>query len=186
MTDQEREYLYDESLVLRIQLGESSAFDELVSRWQDRLWRCARMQTGDDTSAWDVLQETWLAVINKIRRLDNPRAFPVWVYRILISSAVDRQRRRGREARHREKLASESSQTSASNDAIPGDTVQRLSSALATLSPEHLTVINLYYSGGLSVKDIAETLDVPEGTIKSRLHQARRELREQLRGETNE
>ena len=73
MTDQEREYLYDESLVLRIQLGESTAFDELVTRWQDRLWRCARLQTGDDASAWDVLQETWLAVINKIRRLDNPR-----------------------------------------------------------------------------------------------------------------
>ena len=186
MNRQEREHLYDESLVVRVQLGEPAAFDELVGRWQQRLWRCARLQTGNDAAAWDVVQETWVTVINKIRKLDNPRSFPAWVYRIVSSSAANWRRRRDRDRRLQNRLASEASQRGNSQDAPSLDAAGRLDAALKSLSPGHLAVVSLHYCEGFNIKYIAEILHVPAGTVKSRLYHARQRLQERLGGDWNE
>jgi len=86
------ERIIDEMLVLRCQDGDRRAFDELVGRWQERLWRHARVLTGDDDADWDALQETWLAVVNGLKRLNDPAAFPRWAYKIgggILNFAVE-------------------------------------------------------------------------------------------------
>lgn len=84
-----KQQVYDELLVLRSQDGEASAMDELVRRWQKKLRRHARYLTAGDEAAWDMTQETWMAVVRGIRRLDDPATFKTWVYRILVHKCAD-------------------------------------------------------------------------------------------------
>jgi RNA polymerase sigma-70 factor (ECF subfamily) len=185
MSDQERQWLEEQALVLRAQLGDSAALGCLVARWQDRLWRTARRLTGDDAAAWDVVQESWTAVVRGIGRLDNPRAFAAWVYRILAASAAGWRRRQARDRRAQDRLSREPGRCD------PGgvgavDQADELAAALASLDAEHLAVVSLHYGEGLSVADVARILSVPSGTVKSRLFHARQHLRERLGGDEHE
>ena len=76
------ESIHDELLVLRCQSGETEALEELIRSWQPRLWRHARRLTGRVDAAWDVLQETLLAIVRSLHRLDDPALFRTWAYRI--------------------------------------------------------------------------------------------------------
>lgn len=78
----QNERINDELLVIRAQEGAVEALSELIQRWQDRLWRLAWRLTDDEQAAWDVLQEAWIVISRRIRRLDDPAAFPAWAYRI--------------------------------------------------------------------------------------------------------
>ena len=183
---QEQDFHYDELLVIRSQQGEVAAFEELVERWQQRLWRYARLQTGDDMAAWDVVQETWVAVVSHIRRLDNPRSFGAWVYRIAgtASATWHRQRSRHRRLQHRYRQEHPRSDSSADQDeAFISSLVQK---ALEDLSPDHLAVVSLYYGESVPIRHIAQMLDLPEGTVKSRLFHARERLRKTLRKDGND
>ena len=98
-----RERATDESLVLRCQEGDAAAFDELVGRWQERLWRHAWRLTGNRDAAWDAIQDTWITVCRDILGLKDAVAFPAWVYRITSNRCHDwirkeRRRRRADEA----------------------------------------------------------------------------------------
>ena len=70
------EQLHDAVLVLRCRRRDEKAFEELVNRWQPRLYYYLRRIVGDESAVWDVLQETWLAVYQCIRKLEDPRKFP--------------------------------------------------------------------------------------------------------------
>ncbi len=76
------ESIHDELLVLRCQSGETEAMEELIGNWQPRLWRHAKRLTGRRDAAWDVLQETLLAIVRSLHRLDDPALFRTWAYRI--------------------------------------------------------------------------------------------------------
>ena len=75
--------LNDELLVLRCQEGDAEAFELLVGRWQRQLWRHAWRLTGDEGTAWDVVQETWIGISRGIARLADASAFPAWAYQIV-------------------------------------------------------------------------------------------------------
>jgi RNA polymerase sigma-70 factor (ECF subfamily) len=185
MSDQERQWLEEQGLVLRAQLGDSAALGCLVGRWQDRLWRVARQLTGDDATAWDVVQETWAAVVRRIGDLDNPRAFAAWVYRILAASAAGWRRRQTRHRRVLDRLSQEPGKCEpGGSDTV--DSADELTSALASLDAEHLAVVSLHYGEGLSVADAARVLGIPSGTVKSRLFHARQHLRGRLGGNEHE
>ena len=82
----------DEILVLRAQMGEADALAALVQGWQPRLWAFARVLTGDDEAAWDVMQDVWVAMLRDLRRLGAPARFRPWVFRIVRNKSADRIR----------------------------------------------------------------------------------------------
>jgi RNA polymerase sigma-70 factor (ECF subfamily) len=169
-----REQLVDELLVMDCQDGSRQAMERLVSRWQKRLWRYALRLTGDPQAAWDVTQDSWLAIVRGIARLHDPARFAPWAYRIVTNKANDWI---GRNVRTRrlppdfDRQAEQSEEPPAAIDAAD------LQSVLPRLSDAGRTVLTLHYLEGFGLSDIAEILHVPQGTVKSRLHAARNELK---------
>ncbi len=171
----------DEWLVLRSQDGDAGAFDLLISRWQDRLWRHARRLLRDDDAAWDVVQEAWMSILNGLRRLDDPQAFPGWAYRIVTFKCADDVRRRERQRRAEGTRATGDRELSRDDDAE----VAALREALDELSVEQRAILSLHYLEELGVERIAEILAIPVGTVKSRLHHARAALRDKMGGRSS-
>lgn len=173
--------LRDEMLVMAAQDGEPTAMNELVSRWQERLWRHAFRLTGQREAAWEVLQEGWLAVVRGLRRLDDPKRFRPWVYRIITHKAADWIRRRQRDRRAQGPLDDAQPPPDRSRpDQSRVDDVDEIRAALAGVGSPQRIVLVLHYIDELPVAEIAEVLNIPPGTVKSRLHNGRAELRRLL------
>ncbi len=170
-----RNQIYDQWLVLRCQGGEVAALDELIMRWQERLWRHALRLTSDPDAAWDVLQDTMLAISRGISRLVEPGAFGSWAYRIATNQCNDHLRRKRRQRVSLESYFAEQLSEPRS-DPSPIQALD-LQAALAQLSPAQQTLVSLRYEEGFSVGEIAGILGINEGTVKSRLHTARQQLR---------
>ena len=174
-----RTRIEDELLVLRSQEGDVAAFDELVDRWQERLWRHAWRLLGDEDAAWDALQEAWIAISRDLRRLEDVAAFPAWAYRITSNKCRDRIRRERRRRQAVDDYAEHVRQ--ADNDASHvDDRCADLSEALTRLPGRDRAILSLRYEEGFDTAAIAEILRVPEGTVKSRLYYARKRLRKFL------
>ncbi len=174
-----RKRIEDELLVLRSQEGDLAAFDELVDRWQERLWRHAWRLVGDETAAWDVLQEAWIGISRGITRLEDAAAFPAWAYRITSNKCRDRIRR---ERRRREAVEAYSDQVRHAEEEASAshERCADLREALSRLCGRDRAILSLRYQEGFDTAEIAEILRVPEGTVKSRLHYARKRLRKYL------
>jgi len=168
-----REQLVDELLVMDCQDGSRRAMEKLVARWQKRLWRYALRLTGDREAAWDVTQESWLAIVRGISRLHDPARFASWAYQIVTNKANDRI---GRNARAR-RLPPDLDLEGGRSDEQAAIEAADLQSVLPRLSDASRTVLTLHYLEGFGLADIAGILHVPQGTVKSRLHAARNELR---------
>ncbi len=178
--DKARERVIDELLVMRCQEGSRESFDLLIRRWQRRLWRYARRLTGSNDAAWDVTQETWIAVLRQIRKLSDPAWFAAWAYRIVRNKSADHCRRTGRRRNLADALAK---RQRANNDPPregPGDAV---AVALRRLPPDRQELLTLRYGQDLNIIEIAVVLGIPAGTVKSRLHHAREQLRKFLEGD---
>jgi RNA polymerase sigma-70 factor (ECF subfamily) len=171
-----RTRIEDELLVLRSQEGDVAAFDELVDRWQERLWRHAWRLLGNEDAAWDALQEAWIGISRGIRRLEDPAAFPAWAYRITSNKCRDRIRR---ERRRREAVAAyaEHVRQADADASHVDDRCADLKEALTRLPGRDRAILSLRYEEGFDTAAIAAILRVPEGTVKSRLHYARKRLR---------
>ena len=168
--DRSVEQIADEILVMDCQSGRVKALEILVSRWQKRLWQYAYGLIGDSEAAWDVTQESWLGIIRGIRRLNDPARFRPWAYRIVTNKASDWIKR-----------------NKALKKADVGDLDDRphkerkdtgLAELLEKLDIKKRAVLSLYYFEQLSVPEIGAALRVPNGTVKSRLYNARNELKE--------
>ena len=169
--------LQDELLVLMAQDGEAAAWDELVARWQKPLWRHACRLTGRTEAAWDVMQEAWLAMVRGLAKLDDPRRFRAWAYRITTRRAVDWVRGRQRD-RHGQDILETAGRPSESPDqAAVVDSASDVRAALGKIDLNHRVVLTLYYLDELGINEIADVLNIPPGTVKSRLHHGRAELR---------
>jgi RNA polymerase sigma-70 factor (ECF subfamily) len=169
--------VYDELLVLRWQSGEAAAMSELVDRWHTRLFRHVRRLTDSIDDAAEVMQEVWLAMIRNVLRLDDPQKFPAWAYRIASNKAADFVRKK---SRHKTASLDEPEKIIAKMPAkIPAAESGDLTALLEKLSVEHRTVVSLRYGEEMPLEEIAETLGVPLGTVKSRLHYALEYLRNQ-------
>jgi len=85
----EHDRLNDELLVLQRQEGDAEAFELLVGRWQGRLWRHAWRLTGNESAAWNAIQEAWIGISRGINRLADVAAFPAWAYQIVGNKCRD-------------------------------------------------------------------------------------------------
>jgi RNA polymerase sigma-70 factor (ECF subfamily) len=167
----------DEYLILRGQAGEAEAFRLLVERWQPRLLGHAFRYTRSGDAARDVTQESWMAIVKGIARLEDPTRFRAWAYRIVANKARDWVRRE--QVRRR---AAEAAPRSDTVDARhPGeDAVTTIRGAVARLEPEQRLILSWFYLEDMPLRDIAEALSIPVGTVKSRLFHARAALRASL------
>jgi RNA polymerase sigma factor (sigma-70 family) len=170
----DREQSVDELLVMDSQDGDRRAMDALVSRWQKRFWSYACRLTGSPEAAWDVTQESWLGIVRGIRRLNDPARFGPWAYRIVTNKANDWLRRNAGTKRLPADFEAQARSTDELQTAVAATD---LHSVLHGLSNSSRAVLTLHYLEGFGLADIANILRVPRGTVKSRLHAARGELK---------
>jgi RNA polymerase sigma factor (sigma-70 family) len=158
------------SLVLRAKAGDRDAFAALVEANASDLLRLAKSILLDGYAAEDVVQDGLLAAWNALPGLRDPDSFGIWVRRIIANKA--------RSAVGRKRHDTELSELHVAD--APPDTVD-LVAAIRALPPRLRAVLELYYLEGRSVEQCAYILDLPAGTVKSRLHTMRAQLRESLR-----
>lgn len=174
-----RRALEDEWIAVRCQLGERAAFDELIRRWHGPIGQYLRHLTDDD-AAQDLAQDVWLRVLRGIGRRRDPARVRSWIFGIAHRTWIDTLRKKYavvltdiEEAEQREPP------DPAAADDLERDlaAVERELARLPAIEREALT---LFYLRELSISEIAEALEIPIGTVKSRLHRARRMLRREL------
>jgi RNA polymerase sigma-70 factor (ECF subfamily) len=163
-----------EDLVVRCQLGERDAFAELVRAWHGRIERyVSRMLAGPDD---DVVQEVWLAVFRGLPRLQRPERFAPWLFAIARRQVLNRLR--SDYARPETELTTDV--PDAADEAAEVADRDTIAGALAALPPVEREVLLLFHLEDLPLEACAQICAVPVGTVKSRLHRARRLLREEL------
>lgn len=170
----------DEQAVLRCQDGEREAFRHLVERYQDVLFGTAVLMTGDRAQAEEHVQEAFLAAWRGIQGFQSERPVKPWLVRILVNTVVSQRRRRV------VSTVSLEYESEAEDAARPAEEIEAqherlaIRQALAGLNPEQRQVVVLRFFAGLTVPQLAEATGVREGTVKSRLHRALGQLRDQL------
>jgi RNA polymerase sigma-70 factor, ECF subfamily len=182
----------DAALVERCRAGDVSAFEPLVEKYRQRVWRVAYNILRDREEAWDVAQEAFIRAYQALPSFRGQSAFYTWLYRIVMNVAADRGRSRGAQARafgservpeeDWERVLPDQDPGLEPPDAAAARTENRgkIMQALDTLSEDHRRIIVLSDLEGLSYREIAETLEIPMGTVMSRLHNARKRLRDAL------
>ena len=173
MNKQEQQ-AYTELLVIQCQQGKKEAFKLLVELWQQPLLFFAVRYLGQEVDAHDAVQETWLAAIKGLNKLQNPSLFVSWLFRTLTNKCIDRIRKQQADQR----LLTNADITSEASE--PSNENEPLSQAIQELSDQHRTLIMLRFGQELRIGQIAAMLNIPEGTVKSRLHRALARLRELL------
>ncbi|TQR15403.1 sigma-70 family RNA polymerase sigma factor [Psychrobacillus vulpis] len=166
-------------LVRKAKKGEDEAFEQLVGSVRQKLYRTAYAYVRNEQDALDLYQETIYTAYISIKKLKKPESFPSWITKILVFKSIDFIRKESRhfttdnEEIFAELLAHEN------GDLIPHS--MDLSEAFKFLNPTVKTIILLRYYHDLSIKEIAAIMKYPEGTVKSHLNRAKKELRPILR-----
>ena len=179
----------DAELVERWQGGDESAFEALVHRHQRRVFGLVLRMLGNREEAEEVAQEAFLSLHRHGHRFRREARFSTFVYRVAANAALNRRRSLGRKRAREDALARRQevgldlpSSPRDPEDAASGSQLQeRVQEALLELPADLRAAVVLYDIEGQSYGDIAETLRIPEGTVKSRIHRARNALRELLR-----
>lgn len=169
----------DEWLVLRCQDRDTAALAELVERWQPRLLRHAQRLTGLPDAAGDVVQAAWVAILSGLNRLDDPACFRRWAYQIVTHKCADWIRERQRVRFGSIPLADEPIDERSTVENSQDDTAM-IRAALKQLPADQRTILSMYYLDEMPLAEIADSLSLPMGTVKSRLHYARLKLKEHL------
>jgi RNA polymerase sigma-70 factor (ECF subfamily) len=178
----ERRLLEDEWMAVRCQLGERAAFDELIQRWHGPVWRYVRHLSEDDEAAHDIAQDIWLRVLRGIGGLRDPARLRAWLFGIAHRTWVDTLRKK---YAARTADLDEVGQYELPDPGGPEELEQELAAMeeeLMRLPAIEREALTLFYLRELSLQEIAQALDIPIGTVKSRLHRARRMLRRELSG----
>ena len=171
----------DELLAIRCQLGERQAFDDLIDRWHEPLWKYVRRLTGDDDSAKEVAQDVWLRVLRGIHKLRDGSKLRAWLFGIARRTLMDRLRAQYAVPPSSDvDLSGLAAVPTAETLEEKDEELEALQHELARLPVTERDVLTLFYLQELSLGEIAEVLDVPVGTVKSRLFRARHLLRREL------
>ena len=168
----------------RARQGDLGAFEELMHARIDAIYRLSFAIVGDEADARDATQETFIAAWRRIRELRDPERFDAWLQRIAVNSARMTLRARGRR-RVREIPAGDVTTLAAAADrSLPvRSDADLLGAALDRLPADQRAILALHHLEGHAVAELAEILAIPAGTVKSRLHTARRALQDALAAE---
>lgn len=176
----------DAELLRSVGRGSESAFLTLVERYADHLFGLAFSLTANAADAEDVVQETFTAMLKGSTGFRHEASVKTWLVRIAVKQSALAKRRRAREKvipmnQNSVPAAPEAEGLAVNSAATAVDASVDVMHMLQTLSEEHRQVIVLRELEGMSYDEMAHTLGVPQGTVESRLHRARRELRERYR-----
>ena len=179
----------ENKLIQRIQSGDRRAFEELLDAYETRVYRLALRFTGNVADAEDVTQEIFLGIYKSLPNFRGASSLGTWIYRVAMNHCLEFRRKRRLES-----IPYDEELTLATSDwrDDPFAVAQKLElsseveAALSRLSPMHRDVIVLHELQGLTYQEVAATLDVPVGTVKSRLSNAFRKLRDSLGGHAPE
>jgi len=169
-----------EWLALRCQAGDPEAFADLIAVMERPLLYYATSLTGNQDAALDVLQDVWLKVVRGIRKLKEPGSLRPWLYAITHGVAVDRVRRdykrdKAEQTQFDERLEIE-------DPSFDNEDAAAIHDALNRLGVKHREVLVLHFLQDLSIAEIAGVVGCSEGTVKSRIHYAKRQMKQILEG----
>jgi RNA polymerase sigma-70 factor (ECF subfamily) len=173
------EAIYQELLVLRCRRGDRSAFEELVRNWEKRLLYFIRRLVDDEQDAWDILQQTWMRVLKGIGSLHDPGSLGPWLYRVARNAAFNHGQVQAAYRRFLDNYVSPAPAGEAPEQERI-DNAEQLHRGLVQLPLPQREVLTLFFLEDFSIDEIAQILDVPPGTVKSRLHHAKKALRDLL------
>ncbi len=173
----------DRELILQLQEGSLKALGDLYDRHQHMVYRTALAITGDSASAADLLQDVFLRMYRFASRIDPERPLEPWLYRATTNLTYTYVKRHKRLLRPLEDMAewlSGSKKQSPSFIAEKDEEWNDIQKAISRLPLMQRVVVVLYYINDLSLQEISEILDVPVGTVKSRLYYSRQFLKRSL------
>jgi len=167
----------DRELLTQHATGDRDAFGELVRRHRDRMWRVALRTLGNQDDAADALQDALLSAYRGAAGYRGDAQVTTWLHRIVVNRAIDWSRARTL----RRELSADAGAEPAAAEREPGGRAEELATALAELGAEHRAVIVLRYLLDYTPGEIAELLDLPRGTVNSRLRRGLDRLEQELR-----
>ena len=172
----------DRELVYAARAGETVAFDNLFYRYRDGIYRLGLAITKDPSAAEEIVVDTFARAHRAIERLEPDDTLRPWLYRVAVNLSYNRRPRKGVTF----SSLDEGTYDLAAEGESPSDAAERTErrrvvlECVDRLGPKHRIVVVLHYLNGLNLAEIAEIVEVPIGTVKSRLHYALRKLRVQL------
>ncbi len=178
--------IIEKYLVTCARLGDRVAQEELVTRYQKKFLGHAYRLLGDAEQARDAVQEGWIDILRGITKLKDDGAFQAWAFRI-----ITRKCSKHIAGSQKDRVIHQSILDEPGPDHVAGDEIERaadrqpLKEALAKLPSEHRAAVALFYLEDMSVAEVAVALEIPAGTVKTRLMNARKKLRAALEGESH-
>ena len=178
------EWTIVETLVRAAQAGDRAAFGELARRFHDLVCKTAKARVRDAHEAEELVQEVFLHAMRKIGQLREPAAFGAWLRMITQRLAINRGTRRPPFATVEAETLEACGKAADTplEDIVKRESRDRVRAAVAGLKPMVRDALAAFYLQGRSLAEIAAALDIPLGTIKRRLHTARRRLEQSLTG----
>ena len=178
--------LPDRELVVRCQRSETRAFDELVARHQDRVYTAVTRFCGNAEDAADIVQRAFINAFRKIQEFKGDSAFSTWIYRIAFNQAISFRRENKRTAvsiysKDEEKVVEPVVDVNPTEKLEGEETKKKVQQALDLLEEGDRQIILLKDLQGHSYDEIAGIMQIPKGTVRSRLHRARLELKSRLK-----
>ncbi len=186
----------DELLIKQTLAGQTRAFDELVRRHSRKLHAMLMQMVGSEADAYDIAQESFLKAFRSLRYFHGQSAFYTWLYSIAANQARNFLRKKKREnafsidnddkgdpMEKNNELADSNRVADPIRQAHISDLKRKLQNAINELSPAHREVVTLCDIQGMSYAEISELLHISEGTLRSRLHYAHRQLQGMLADE---
>ena len=170
----------DSNLIERYLAGDVEAFEELMRAHEDRVFGiCLRMMKDRD-QALDATQDVFLTVFRKADRYKEQAAFSTWLYRVAVNTCYDSTRKAQRRRTEPLLETADPADDTALDDLAAVEVRPDIDTALAGISPEFRAAVVLVDLEGMSLDGAADTLEVPVGTVKSRLFRARKQLAQEL------
>ncbi len=165
--------IFDELLVLKYRTGDKKAMSLLIKRWHDKIKRQITRHTYEQQVAEDIAQEVWEAILKSIYNLREPALFGIWAMRIATRKAIDwiRLQQKEREMQRANELMDDT-------EGDEEEPILLLQQALKELPEDQRMILLLFYLEKYSVAEVATIIEVPTGTVKSRLFRARQHLKE--------
>jgi RNA polymerase sigma-70 factor, ECF subfamily len=172
----------EEQFVLRAAGGDERAYGKLVQAYQSRVFNFVRSMVRNDEVAEDITQESFVKAFFSLKRLQNPGSFKSWLFRIANNNTLDWLRRKKFQLVDVDEQIHESyvDVRNPESGAIEEERLQHVRQALNKLKPDQKAILVMCDLQGLSYADIAEVLNVPFGTVQSRIFYARKKLKEHL------
>src|SRR5947207_3349143 len=177
----------EQALVQRAQKGDMGAYDDLVRRYQERIYATVYHMTSNHEDANDLTQETFIKAYRALKSFKGDSSFYTWVYRIAVNKTINfLKQRKNRQAmslndmdfnaEHDPDLVALISERTPRRDLNLAELQEKLNAAMQKLSEPHRLVVALHDVQGMSHEEIAEIMDCNIGTVRSRLFYARQQL----------